>query len=88
MLNDGETVQEDLEQLDSSSPIVVPKAWLAATLAKCSGKGKSFTLKKLMDGFFVPEFLVGKKASQLINSSKEMKALECMYIYICIYAYN
>ena len=56
--------------------VVVPQKWLFTVLAKCKGKGPSFTVKKLVDGFFEPKDLKGQKAS-LLRSNKIIQAIRC-----------
>ncbi|CAC5396055.1 unnamed protein product [Mytilus coruscus] len=48
--------------------VSVPQKWMVTLLSKCKGKGSSFTIKKMLDGFFEPQELVGQKASSLRNN--------------------
>lgn len=63
-------------ELIALSNVAVSKAWLASTMAKCRNKGASFTIKKIIDGFYEPTDLRGQTASMLVKQPV-MAALRC-----------
>ncbi|CAG2251514.1 unnamed protein product [Mytilus edulis] len=58
--------------------ISVPQKWMITLLSKCKSKGSSFTVNKMLDGFFEPQDLVGQKASSLRNN----KIIQAIRLYI------
>ncbi|VDH89419.1 Hypothetical predicted protein [Mytilus galloprovincialis] len=51
------TVQMKMVPLDKELPplyeVSVPQKWMVTLLSKCKGKGSSFTIKTMLDGFFL-----------------------------------
>ena len=66
--------------LTSLGKVIVPKSWLHGILAKCKGHGSSFIAKKLMDGFFEPDELAFKTASEIVNKDSCMESIKCKYV--------
>ena len=67
-------------RLTSLGKVIVPKTWLHGILAKCKGHGSSFIAKKLMDGFFEPDELAFKTASEIVNKDLCMESIKCKYV--------
>ncbi|KAH3841175.1 hypothetical protein DPMN_114633 [Dreissena polymorpha] len=49
---------------------------MSRILAISRGKGPAFRLKKMIDGFFEPEDVQGRKAKELGNSHPIMRAIK------------
>jgi hypothetical protein len=80
VLNEGDDVPQDYMRLSTLGKVIVPKSWLHGILAKCKGHGASFIAKKLMDGFFEPDELAFKTASEMVHKNLCMECIKCKYI--------
>ncbi|XP_070549097.1 uncharacterized protein [Ptychodera flava] len=66
-ITSSEEVPIGFERLGISE-LCVPTVWLLEVKAKSMDQGKSFLLKKLMDGFFTPIDLAGKNSGKLADN--------------------
>ncbi|PIK62263.1 hypothetical protein BSL78_00786 [Apostichopus japonicus] len=76
ILSDRDDASPHLERLGNCN-VVIPAAWHSTVPFSPSLKSKAFRVKKMMDGFFEPQDMLGEQFIRGKAVSLQMEAIRC-----------